>query len=164
MTEGGHSRCFHTLHFGTFDPDTALRSARQYAHDRQISVTDALLSLTTDMVLDANGGAKKILVGGDPDMTQALSAVFSRCPAAAARLTFDADRSQTAVTFFRPPGSPAHFGDADFLSFATRPRRAACQSGGAGMLPCRAGRHTGASLWRTAGEQERGPLRIGNGP
>lgn len=66
--------------------------------------------------------------------------------------------------FFRPPGSPAHFGDADFLSFATRPRRAACQSGGAGMLPCRAGRHTGASLWRTAGEQERGPLRIGNGP
>lgn len=29
VTEGGHSRCFHTLHFGTFDPDTALRSARQ---------------------------------------------------------------------------------------------------------------------------------------
>ena len=87
VTEGGHSRCFHTLHFGAFDPDTALRSARQYAHDRQISVTDALLSLTTDMVLDANGGAKKILVGGDPDMTQALSAVFSRCPAAAARRT-----------------------------------------------------------------------------
>ena len=99
VTEGGHSRCFHTLHFGAFDPDTALRSARQYAHDRQISVTDALLSLTTDMVLDANGGAKKILVGGDPDMTQALSAVFSRCPAAAARLTFDADRSQTAVEY-----------------------------------------------------------------
>lgn len=99
VTEGGHSRCFHTLHFGTFDPDTALRSARQYAHDRQISITDALLSLTTDMVLDANGGAKKILVGGDPDMTQALSAVFSRCPAAAARLTFDADRSQTAVEY-----------------------------------------------------------------
>lgn len=69
VTEGGHSRCFHTLHFGAFDPDTALRSARQYAHDRQISVTDALLSLTTDIVLDANGGAKKILVGGDPDMT-----------------------------------------------------------------------------------------------
>lgn len=32
-------------------------------------------------------------------MTQALSAVFSRCPAAAARLTFDADRSQTAVEY-----------------------------------------------------------------
>lgn len=99
MADLGMLMCFHTLHFGTFDPDTALRSARQYAHDRQISVTDALLSLTTDMVLDANGGAKKILVGGDPDMTQALSAVFSRCPAAAARLTFDADRSQTAVEY-----------------------------------------------------------------
>ena len=53
VTEGGHSRCFHTLHFGAFDPDT----------------------------------------------TQALSAVFSRYPAAAARLTFDADRSQTAVEY-----------------------------------------------------------------
>ena len=99
MADLGMLMCFHSLHFGTFDPDTALRSVRQYAHDRQISVTDALLSLATDMVLDANGGAKKILVGGDPDMTQALSAVFSRCPAAAARLTFDADRSQTAVEY-----------------------------------------------------------------
>jgi hypothetical protein len=99
VTEGGHSRSFHTLHFGGFDPDTALQSAQQYAHDRQLSVTDALLSLTTDMALDATGGAKKILVSGDPDMTQALSAVFSRCPAAAARLTFNVDRGQTAVEY-----------------------------------------------------------------
>ena len=32
-------------------------------------------------------------------MTQALSAVFSHCPAVAARLTFDADRSQTEVEY-----------------------------------------------------------------
>ena len=34
VTEGGHSRSFHTLHFGGFDPDTALQFAQQYAHDR----------------------------------------------------------------------------------------------------------------------------------
>ena len=99
LTEGEHSQYFHTLRFGAFDPDTALRSAQQYAHDRQLSVTDALLSLTTDMALNSNGGARKILVSIDPDMTQALSAVFLRCPAVAARLTFDADRSQTMVEY-----------------------------------------------------------------
>ena len=99
MIEDGISRKFHTLHFGAFDPDTALRSAQQYAHDRQLSVTDALLSLTTDMTLDSNGGARKILVSSDPDMSQALSAVFQRCPAVAARLTFDADRGQTVVEY-----------------------------------------------------------------
>ena len=99
VTEGEQSRSFYTLHFGAFDPDTALRSAQQYAHDRQLSVTDALLSLTTDMALNSNGGARKILVSNDPDMTQALSAIFHRCPAVAARLTFDADRSQTMVEY-----------------------------------------------------------------
>ena len=99
VTEGGQSRSFYTLHFGVFDPDTALRSAQQYAHDRQLSVTDTLLSLTTDMALDSNGGARKILVSDDLDMSQALSVVFHRCPAVAAHLTFDADRSQTMVEY-----------------------------------------------------------------
>lgn len=62
-------------------------------------MTDALLSLTTDMTLDSNGGARKILMSGDPDMSQALSAVFQRCPAVAARLTFDADRSRVEVEY-----------------------------------------------------------------
>ncbi len=38
-------------------------------------------------------------MSGDPDMTRALSAVFSRCPAVAARLTLDADRGQTSVEY-----------------------------------------------------------------
>ena len=99
VIEDGVSREFHTLHFGGFDPDAALRSAQRYAHDQQLSVTDALLSLTTDMTSDSNGGARKILMSGDPDMSQALSAVFQRCPAVAARLTFDADRGQTVVEY-----------------------------------------------------------------
>lgn len=99
VTEDGQSCSFHTLHFDAFDPDVALRSAQQYAHDHQISVTDALLSLTIDMELDPKGGARKILVSNDPDMTQALSAAFGRCAAAAARLTFDADHGQTAAEY-----------------------------------------------------------------
>ena len=50
-------------------------------------MVDVLLSLTTDMEINPDGGFNKLLVSRDPDMTQALSAVFSRCPAVAARLT-----------------------------------------------------------------------------
>ena len=99
VIENGASSEFHTLHFGAFDPETALRSAQEYAQARHTSVAGALLSLTTDMEINPDGGYKKILVSGDPDMTQALSAVFLRCPAVAARLTFDAGRSQTMVEY-----------------------------------------------------------------
>lgn len=99
VTEDGQNRSFHTLHFGAFDPDAALRSAQRYACDRQISVTDALLSLTTNMELNSKGGARKILVSNDPDMTQTLSAAFGQCAAVSARLTFDADHGQAAVEY-----------------------------------------------------------------
>ena len=99
VIEDGVPHKFHTLWFGGFDPDTALRSAQRYAHNQQISVTDALLSLTTDMALAPNGGAGKILVGSDPKMTQALSSVFHCCSAVTALLTFDADCGQTAVEY-----------------------------------------------------------------
>ena len=99
VIEGGVQREFHTLHFGGFDPETALRAAREYAQAHRSSVADALLSLTTDMEINPDGGFNKLLVSRDPDMTQALSAVFSRCPAVAARLTLNADRSQTSVEY-----------------------------------------------------------------
>ena len=99
VIEDGVPRKFHTLWFGGFDPETALRSAREYAQAHRSSVTDTLLSLTTDMEINPDGGFNKLLVSRDPDMTQALSAVFSRCPAVAAHLTFDADRSQTEVEY-----------------------------------------------------------------
>lgn len=99
VIEGGISHEFYTLHFGSFDLDTALRSAQEFAQAHHSSVTNALLSLATDMEMNPDGGFKKILVNVDPDMTQALSAVFCRCPAVAARLTFDADRSRTATEY-----------------------------------------------------------------
>lgn len=89
----------YTTHFGIFDPEAALLSAQEYAHDRQISVTDALLSLTVDLELDLSGGARKILARSDEAMTEMLDSCFSRYPVLAARLTFDVDRSQTAVEY-----------------------------------------------------------------
>ena len=97
VTEGGHSLYFHTLHFGAFDPDTAMRSAQQCAHDRQLSVAKALLSLTTDMAPDSQTGAKNLLVSNDSEMVLALYRICFRCPAMAACLIFDADCRQTIV-------------------------------------------------------------------
>ena len=99
VIEDGIPREFHTLWFGGFDPETALRSAREYAQAHRSSVTGALLSLTTDMEINPDARFNKLLVSRDPDMTQALSAVFSHCPAVAARLTFDADRGQASVEY-----------------------------------------------------------------
>lgn len=99
VIENGASRVFHTLHFGDFDPETALRTAQEYAQAHHTSVASALLSLTTDMEVNPDGGYKKILVSGDADMTQALSAIFRRCPAVAAHLTFDAGRGQAEVEY-----------------------------------------------------------------
>lgn len=99
LTEGEHSQYFHTLHFGAFDPDTALRTAQKYAHDRQFSVTHALLALTTDMTLEPRDDARKLLVSNDPDMTLALYCLSFRCPAMAAYLDFDADRSRVEVEY-----------------------------------------------------------------
>ncbi len=99
VIENGTSREFHTLHFGGFDPETTLRAAQEYAQIHRSSVAGALLFLTTDMEIKLGGGYKKILVSGESDMTKALSAIFRRCPAVAAHLTFDADRGQAEVEY-----------------------------------------------------------------
>ena len=99
VRENGKALARHTMYFGSFDPETALRSAQQYAHDRQISVTDALLSLTADMELDSGGGARKLLVSGGEDMTPLIASCFDHYTALAAFLTFDADRDLVEVEY-----------------------------------------------------------------
>lgn len=99
VEENGKLLTCYTMHFGDFDPETALRSAQQYSCDRRISVTDALLLLTTDMKLDAKAAGKNILVCGDENMTRAMAGCFDRCPALAARLAFDVDRGSAEVEY-----------------------------------------------------------------
>ena len=88
VQENGKVLACHTMHFGSFNPETALHLAWRCAEDLQFSVTDALLMLTVDMEL-APGGARKLLVSGDEDMTQMLAACFNHCPALAARIEED---------------------------------------------------------------------------
>lgn len=99
VRENGKALARHTMYFGSFDPETALRSAQRYAHDRQISVTAALLSLTADMKLDSGGGAGKLLLSGDTDMSPLIASCFNHYPALAAFLTFDADRDLVEVEY-----------------------------------------------------------------
>ena len=89
----------YTTHFGSFVPEKALRRAQEYAHSHSLSVTEALLSLTADMEWKPDGGAEKLLVSGDEDRAKMLAGCFGRYPILAARLTFDAGRSHTAVEY-----------------------------------------------------------------
>lgn len=98
VVEHGESQTFHTTQFGMFDPETALRSARDYARNRQTSVTNALRFLTVHMNADPDG-AGKILTSGHDNMTKLLADAFDRCAITAARLTFDADREQVSVEY-----------------------------------------------------------------
>ena len=99
IKENGWSRTCHTMRFGQFDPEAALQAAQQYAHDRKISVTDAMLSLTVDMKLKPDDAAEKILENETPETSDLLASIFFRCAAMAARLTFDADRNRVEVEY-----------------------------------------------------------------
>lgn len=99
IKENDSSRTHCTMHFGSFDPEAVLQTARQYAQDRQISVTAALRSLTVDMELKPTGGARKILMSGGEDIVRMLAASFDHFPALAARLTFDVDQNQVSVEY-----------------------------------------------------------------
>lgn len=99
IKENGRTCTCHTMRFGQFDPEAALRSAQQYADDRKISVTDALLSLTVDMELKPDGAAGKILESKTPETAALLSSTFSRCAAMAAQITFDAGQNCVEVEY-----------------------------------------------------------------
>lgn len=99
IKENGRTCTCHTMRFGQFDPEAALRSAQQYANDRKISVTDALLSLTVDMELKPDGATGKILESKTPETAALLSSTFSRCAAMAAQITFDAGQNCVEVEY-----------------------------------------------------------------
>ena len=99
IKEKDRRRTCHTMRFGQFDPEAALRAAQQYARDRKISVTDALLSLTVDMELKPDDAAEKILENETPETSDLLASTFFRCAAMAARLTFDADQNRVEVEY-----------------------------------------------------------------
>lgn len=98
VIEGGETRTFYSLHFGSYQPEAAFRYAQGYALQYKTSVTQALQYVTADLTMDPSSGeGRKILQSSDPRMTRAMFAIFKSCPAVAAHITYDVDRGQVTV-------------------------------------------------------------------
>lgn len=98
VIEGGETNTFYSLHFGTFQPEAAFFYARAYAIQHKVPVSHALRHVTADLTIDPGAGAGgKLLQDGDPRMTRAMFAIFQKCPAIAAHITFDVDQGRVTV-------------------------------------------------------------------
>ena len=98
VIEGGETNTFYSLYFGACQPEAAFRYAQGYAIQHRVPVSHALRHVTADLTIDPSPyEGRKLLNGGDPRMTRAMFAIFQKCPAIAAHITFDVDRGQVAV-------------------------------------------------------------------
>ena len=80
---------FYSTRFGSFGPEETFARAKAYAKQRNVTVTQALQRVTVSEE-----------IGRDmPGMAKALSDIFKRCPAVAARITFDVDQSRVSVEY-----------------------------------------------------------------
>ena len=100
VAEGGKTRDFYSTRFGEFEPEEAFSRAKAYAKRQGISVTQALQCAAMDgkIGMELHEG-RKLLTARWPEMTKALSDIFERCPAVAARITFDVDQGRVSVEY-----------------------------------------------------------------
>ena len=89
VIENGKTSDFYSTRFGSFGPEETFSRAKEYAKQRNVTVTQALQRVT---VSEEIGLAL-------PGMAKALSDIFKRCPAVAARITFDVDQSRVSVEY-----------------------------------------------------------------
>lgn len=98
IIEGGKTEEFFSMRFGEFEPDTVFSMAKEYANQRSITVSEALRCTAADGTVSADlFEAQKIIIDRWPEMTQTLSDIFERCPAVAARVTFNVDQDSVTV-------------------------------------------------------------------
>ena len=89
VIECGKTNDFYSTRFGSFGPEETFARAKAYAKQRNVTVTQALQRVTVSEE-----------IGRDmPGMAKALSDIFKRCPAVAARITFDVDQSRISVEY-----------------------------------------------------------------
>ena len=89
VIECGKTSNFYSTRFGSFGPEETFARAKAYAKQRNVTVTQALQRVTVSEE-----------IGRDmPGMAKALSDIFKRCPAVAARITFDVDQSRISVEY-----------------------------------------------------------------
>lgn len=100
IIEGGKTQELFSMRFGGFEPDTVLSTAKEYAKQRGITVTEALRCTSADGTVSADlFEAQKILIDRWPEMAQALSGIFDRCPAVAARVTFNVNQDRVTMEY-----------------------------------------------------------------
>ena len=100
VIEDGKTSEFYTISFGEFLPFAVLSNAQKYAEQHGISVTEAIQHAAMDGTIDPSlYEAQKVITGRWPEMTKALSNIFKRCPAVAARVMFDADRDRITMEY-----------------------------------------------------------------
>ena len=100
VIEGGKTQALYSTQFGTFEPEEVFSCAKRYAGQQGVSVTQALQCAAVDgrIGMELHEG-QKIITARWPEMAEALSAIFERCPAVAAHVTFDVERDCVSVKY-----------------------------------------------------------------
>ena len=100
VTENGKTMDFYSTRFGKFEPEEVFSRTKVYAEQQGISVTQALQCAAVDgkIGMELYEG-QKLMTARWPEMTEALSDIFERCPAVAAHITFDVDQGRVSVEY-----------------------------------------------------------------
>ena len=102
VQEGNKSKTFYTVDFGCFHPDMALLRARNFAREHAVPVINAVSLLWNDKSTcpaKADDSSHRLFMGNDPEMTQAMTAIFKTCPAVAAQITFEVEKNRVQVEY-----------------------------------------------------------------
>ena len=100
VQESGNVKTFYTVDFGSFQPEKTLYRARAFAREQAISVTNAVALLWNDKTscpAKADDSSHRLFMGNDPEMIQAMTAIFKTCPAVAAHITFEAEENRVQI-------------------------------------------------------------------
>lgn len=102
VQENGKSKTFYTVDFGSFQPEKTLYRARVFAKEQAVSVTNAVALLWNDKTscpAKADDSSHRLFMGSDPEMIQAMTAIFKTCPAVAAHITFEAEENRVQTEY-----------------------------------------------------------------
>ena len=85
-----------------FHPEMALLRARNFAREHAVPVINAVSLLWNDKSTcpaKADDSSHRLFMGNDPEMTQAMTAIFKTCPAVAAQITFEVEKNRVQVEY-----------------------------------------------------------------
>lgn len=101
VIEGREKHERYTTHFGAFTPADMFSAAKEHANRQGITVAQALQCVGMDGKATSKKlyEAQKIITDRWPEMAQALSGIFEKCPVVTAHITFDVDQDCVTVEY-----------------------------------------------------------------